>query len=126
MSEPPATRVVTGAADDGRHRIRQLVAGALGWLLWVGLILWLASRASPDALDVATFLGTAVLTIAFVIVVTALVLLRPSIMRQRAQTPAIEAAAALPEAAAPGLTGEIAVRVDGGVRSYMAVEETRE
>jgi hypothetical protein len=105
--------------------VRQLVAGALGWLLWAGLIAWLASRASPDALDVATFLGTAVLTTALVIVVTALVLLRPSIMRQRAQTPGIEAATAIPETAAPGLAGEITVRVDGDVRSYVSLEEAR-
>jgi hypothetical protein len=125
MPDPPATQVVTGAADDGRHRLRQLDVGALGWLLWAGLVVWLASRASPDALDVATFLATAVLTTALVVVVTALVLLRPSIMRRRQHAPAVEVATALPAASAQRLTGEIELQAEGGVRSYAPVEEAR-
>ena len=67
--------------------MRQLVVGALGWLLWAGLIVWLAFHASADALDVATFLATVVVTVALLAVLTALAL-RPAVMRQRAQVPA--------------------------------------
>jgi membrane protein implicated in regulation of membrane protease activity len=80
--------VATGAADDGRHRLRQLAAGVLGWLLWAGLIAWLALHASGDALDVATFLATVVATVALLTVLTALAL-RPAVMRRRARSPAI-------------------------------------
>jgi hypothetical protein len=124
MPEPPATQVVTGADDDGRHRVRQLVVGALGWLLWAGLIVWLALHASPDAVDVATFLATVVVTVALLAVLTALAL-RPAVMRQRARAPAIEAAAAVAPAPGSGLVGEITVEGSEGVRSYAAVEEAR-
>jgi hypothetical protein len=124
VPEEPLTQVVTGADDDGRHRLRQLVFGALGWLLWAGLIVWLAFHASADALDVATFLATVVFTVALLAVLTGLAL-RPAVMRQRAQAPAIEAAAAVPPAPGSGLVGEITVEMDGGARSYATVEEAR-
>jgi len=124
MAESPVTQVFTGADDDGRHRLRHLVVGALGWLLWAGLIVWLALHASPDALDVATFLATAVVTVAFLAVLTALAL-RPAVMQKRAQVPAIAAAAAVPPASGSGLAGEIKVETDGGARRYTNVEETR-
>jgi hypothetical protein len=121
MPEPTHT-VYTGAADDGRHRTRQLVVGALGWLLWGGLIVWLAAHASADALDVAVFLATVVFTVALLLVVTGLAL-RPAVMRRRAAAPAIEAAAAAPPATGSGLGGEVTVQVNDGVRSYASVEE---
>ena len=114
---------MTGGADDGRHRARQLVAGALGWLLWAALIVWLALRASPDALHVATFLATVVVTVAVLTVLSALAL-RPAVMRRRAGAPAIEAAVHTPPAEGAGLAGEIAVRVEGSVRTYVSVQES--
>ena len=125
MLEPPPAQVFTGADDDGRHRLLQLVLGALGWLLWAGLIVWLALHASPDALDVATFLATLVVTVALLTVLTALAL-RPAVIRRRASVPAIEAAAAAPPAVGAKLDGEIVVRLDDGVRSYAMADEARE
>ena len=117
MPEPPPTHVHTGAADDGHRRVLQLAVGLLGWALWAGLIVGLALHASADALDVATFLATVVVTVALLTVLTA-VALRPAVMRRRAEAPAIEAAAAAPPAVGSGLTGEIAVHVAGGERRY--------
>lgn len=125
MPEPPPAQVFTGAADDGRHRARQLVAGLVGWVLWAGLIVWLALHASPDALDVATFLATLVVTVALLTVLTALAL-RPAVIRRQASEPASEAAAAAPPAAGAKLDGEIVVRLDDGVRSYATADEARE
>ena len=99
--------------------------GLLGWVLWAGLIVWLALHASPDALDVATFLATLVVTVALLTVLTALAL-RPAVIRRRASMPAIEAAAAAPPAVGARLDGEIVVRLDDGVRSYAAADEARE
>lgn len=125
MPEPPPAQVFTGAADDGRHRTRQLLAGLVGWVLWAGLIVWLALHASSDALDVATFLATLVVTVALLTVLTALAL-RPAVIRRRASVPAIEAAAAAPPAVGAKLDGEIVVRLDDGVRSYATADEAPE
>lgn len=122
MPEPPPTQVYTGAADEGRRRVLHLAVGLLGWLLWAGLIVWLALHASADALDVATFLATVVVTVALLTVLTALAL-RPAVMRRRALEPAVEAAAATPPAVGAGLDGEIAVQVVGGERRYANVQE---
>jgi hypothetical protein len=122
MPAQPATRVVTGAADDGRRRVLHLAVGLLGWLLWAGLIIWLALHASAAALDVATFLATVIVTVALLSVVTALAL-RPAVMRRRALAPAIEAAAAAPPAVGAALDGEIAVQGAGGERRYVSALE---
>jgi hypothetical protein len=122
MPEPSPTHVYTGADDDGRRRVLHLAVGLLGWLLWAGLIVWLALHASADALDVATFLATVVVTVALLTVLTALAL-RPAVMRRRALQPAIEAAAATPPAAGAALDGEIVVQLVGSERRYAPARE---
>lgn len=127
MPEQP-TRVITGATDDGRHHLRQLLAGLLGWLLWAVLILWFASEASADALDVAIFLVTAVVLAAFILVLTGVGLLRPALMRERKRVPpslARELERPSPVSGAPSaLTGEVAVEVHDGERRYVSLTRT--
>jgi hypothetical protein len=124
VPEQPPTGVVTGAAGGDRQRARQLAAAILGWALWAGLIGWLALHASPDALHVATFLTTVVVTVALLTVLTALTL-RPAVMRRRARPPKIGVAPDEPPAPGAGLEGEIAVKEDAGGRTYVSAQEAR-
>jgi hypothetical protein len=123
VTEPPANRVLTGADGDGRHPVLSLLAGLLGWVLWAALVVWLASEASADALEAATFLVTVIVTVALLLVLTGAGLLRPSLMRQRARTPrpaerALERA--MPVTDHPDeLTGEIGLETQDGRRRYV-------
>jgi hypothetical protein len=123
VTRPPPSRVLTGADGDGRHRVRSLLAGLLGWVLWAALVVWLASEASADALEAATFLVTVIVTVALLLVLTGAGLLRPSLMRQRARTPSPAERAlerAMPVADSPDeLTGEIGLQTQDGQRRYV-------
>lgn len=125
VSQPPPNRVITGADDGGPHRILSLLVGLLGWVLWAALIVWLASEASADALEAATFLVTLVVTVALLLVLTGAGLLRPSLMRQRAHTPTPAGRALerpMPVAGSPEeLIGEIGLETQDGQRRYVPV-----
>jgi hypothetical protein len=128
VSQPPTTRVTTGADDHGRHRIRHLLVGLLGWLLWAGLIVSLASQASNDALNAVVFLVTVIVTVALLVVLTGAGLLRPALMRERARTPVPvkrQLERPLPESDSPTqLTGEIGLRELDGARRYVPLTRT--
>jgi hypothetical protein len=125
VSDQPPTRVYTGAAEEGRRGLRSLLVALLGWLLWAGLIAWLATHASEDALDAALFLVTIIVTVALLLVLTGAGLLRPTVMRERARAPAPARRALerpLPSAEAPAeLTGEIGVELRDGERRYVSL-----
>src|SRR5262245_3717549 len=116
MSEPSHYKVVTGGEPGGGHRVVHLLVGALGWLLWAGLIVLLASQASEDALDVAAFLATMIVLLTLFIVITGAAFRAP-LMRDRARAPIpVEAQLErpLPTAEAPTeLTGEIGLEPRG-------------
>jgi hypothetical protein len=128
MPEQPPSHVYTGAADEGRRRGIHLVVALLGWVLWAALIAWLASDASQDALDAALFLVTAIVTVAFLLVLTGAGLLRPGVMRDRARTPEASRRPLerpLPTAEAPTrLTGVIGIELRDGERRYVTLPET--
>lgn len=123
LPQPTHTRVTTGADDDGRHRGRRLLVAILGWVLWAALVAWLASDASQDALDVALFLTTVIITVALLLVLTGAGLLRAPLMRERASTPTpayrrLERPLPTAEDQAH-LTGEIRVVAQDGERRYI-------
>jgi hypothetical protein len=123
LSQPPHTRITTGADDDGRRRGRRVLVALLGWVLWAALIVLLASHASQDALQVALTLTTVIVTVALLLVLTGAGLLRSPLMRERARMPtpsgqALERPLPTAEGAAQ-LTGEIGLMTEAGERRYV-------
>lgn len=114
--------MTTGADDDGRHRIRQLLVGIAGWVLWAALIVLLASQASDNALDAAVFLVTTIVTLALLTVLTGAVLLRPALIRERGRQPAPvggQLKRPPPADSHAELGGEIGIETRGGERRYV-------
>jgi hypothetical protein len=73
---------MTGVEDDGRRRWLRLLVGAIGWLVLIVAVVYLAANPTLEALDVAVFLVTAV-TVVTIISVLAGLQLRGDLMRER-------------------------------------------
>lgn len=120
-------QVRTGALDDGRGFLRQLVLAVLGWALTIGLVLWLAFQGEEIALRISLFLLSVSVFVAIVAVAFAVVVFRPALVRGRtrelgpaAPAPQLDALGRpLPTGLRPDLLeGEIAIEGDGSGRRY--------
>ena len=127
--------VRTGALDDryGWH----LLAGLVAWLVTILLVAGLVLYAPHAPIDVIAFFIVLCVGVATMGVVMAVEVLRPELMRDRAEPPERPLPPIHPERdalgrrvaplpPAPGLTGEILVELGpDGVRRYVPQERSR-
>ncbi len=116
--------VITGAEDDGRNHLFQLVIGLLGWGLLIWLVWYLAAHASAAALDLAVLLVSVITLLAIFWTVTA-VQLRSRLIEQRAIEPVderfdedVDTLGRRIEVSTDALNGEIILLEEDGVRRY--------
>lgn len=116
--------VVTGAEDDGRNHLLQLVIGFLGWGLLIALVWYLTVHASAAALDLAVLLVSVITLVAIFWTVTA-VQLRSRLIEQRAIEPGgeefddgLDTLGRRIEVPTEALSGEIILLEEDGVRRY--------
>jgi hypothetical protein len=84
----PAVPAATGALDDGRHYLRQLIVGLLGWVAAAGVVVYLVITARTGSLRIAFFFITLAVVVALIGALAGAELLRPPVLRnRRAQRP---------------------------------------
>ena len=87
MADPtdrtPLVPAATGALDDGRHRLRQLLVGLVGWVLAAAAVVYLIMSARVGSLRIAFFFVTLAVVVALIGALAGAELLRRPVLRNR-------------------------------------------
>lgn len=125
------TRIETGALETGSRYAWHLVLAALGWVLALALVVWLAFEATAIEVRTTLFIVVVCVIVAVTAVALAVAVLRPSLVRQRGleaePLPGARPVDALGRPVElrqgiPALTGVITIEPAGGVRHYRSRE----